>query len=131
MEFDVGAGLTVSVFPLPGHPVVSAQLWFTAGAVDEGVSQVGMAHLSEHFCFPSMRIRDRELWGISNAMGEMFRPSPHPIGPMFERFFPEPTGFPECGNFFVYWSRGISIPGVLKTRRRSFWRRFAFLIRSR
>lgn len=55
-------GMKVLVLNRPGAPVVSLQMAFKAGAVDEPSGRTGMAHLLEHMLFKGTRTLGTSDW---------------------------------------------------------------------
>lgn len=65
-------GLTVLALQRPGAPVVSLQMAYKAGAVDEPLGQTGMAHLLEHMLFKGTKtIGTRDFAGEAPLLSEM------------------------------------------------------------
>lgn len=61
-------GMTVFVLKRPGAPVVSLQMAFRAGAVDEPSGRTGMAHLLEHLLFKGTRTLGTSDWAAEEPL---------------------------------------------------------------
>jgi zinc protease len=54
-EKELSNGLKVLLFPNPKAPVVSVQVWYKVGSMDEPLGKSGLAHLTEHLMFRGTR----------------------------------------------------------------------------
>ena len=61
-ERKLGNGLTVLALRRPAAPVVSLQMTFLVGGVDEPAGRTGMAHLLEHMLFKGTRTLGTRDW---------------------------------------------------------------------
>ena len=50
-EIQLSNGLQVLLIPNPKAPVVTVQVWYKVGSVNESYGQSGLAHLTEHLMF--------------------------------------------------------------------------------